>query len=306
MAGFNQRARAEFGDLPAIAGQSAFDPSESSMPARVKLRLTRRRNSVLPLRSMAHRRILLTNDDGIEAPGLKALEESLASLGDVLVVAPEREMSGTSQSISLHTPVRLRKIDANHFAVSGTPADAVILALHHLLGEKPDLAVSGINPGANLGENLLYSGTVAAANEATLHGVPAIAVSHASRKDLNFAVAAAFAAELGAKVLAEGLPPGVLLNVNVPRGEVLGVRLTHQSRKITQNIVFEKKDPRGRPYYWHDETVDFGQAEPGSDYAAIRAHQISITPLQADRTDYPSLNHLSSWIPSLDAKLNEA
>ncbi len=252
---------------------------------------------------MAGKRILVTNDDGISAPGLKALEASLAQVGEVTVVAPEREMSATSQSITVHAPLRVHRLDERHYAVSGTPADAIILALHQLLPEKPELVVSGVNPGGNLGENVVYSGTVAAALEATLHGVPAIAVSLTSRRSLDFGAAAAFAAELAAQVLREGLPPGVMLNVNVPRGEVRGVRLTHQSRKISQNVIHEKKDPRGRSYYWQDETLSVDDIEPDSDYAAIRDRQISITPLQADRTDYPSLNHLSRWLMALQPKV---
>src|SRR6516225_6479207 len=244
-------------------------------------------------------RILITNDDGIRAGGLRALEKGLAHLGEITVVAPDREMSATSQSITIHSPLRVQVIDDHHYAISGTPADAIILALHQLLRQKPDLVVSGINPGANLGENVIYSGTVAAAMEATLHGVPAIAVSFASRKEPDFTAAAAFAARLAAKVLQEGLPQGVMLNVNVPRGEVRGVRVTRQSQKITQNIIHEKKDPRGRPYYWQDENIAREKVEPDSDYAAIINREISITPLQADRTDYGSLNHLSGWLASL-------
>jgi len=215
------------------------------------------------------------------------------------VVAPDREMSGTSQSISVHAPLRVRQLDERHYAVSGTPADTVIIGLYHLLAQKPELVVSGINPGGNLGENVIYSGTVAAAMEAVLHGVPSLAISLASRKQLDFSGAAAFAAQLAAKVLEEGLPAGVMLNVNVPRGEVCGVRLTRQSQKISQNLVLEKKDPRGRPYYWLDETVELSEVEPDSDYAAILAHEVSVTPLHVDRTHYPSFNHLSRWLPAL-------
>jgi 5'-nucleotidase len=244
------------------------------------------------------KRILITNDDGIRAEGLKALEKGLARLGEITVVAPDREMSATSQSITIHSPLRVHLIDDHHYAISGTPADAMILALHQLLQDKPELVVSGINPGANLGENVIYSGTVAAAMEATLHGVPAVAISLASRMGTDFTTAAEFAAQLAARVLEEGLPNGVMLNVNVPRGEVRGVRITRQSQKITQNIIHEKKDPRGRPYYWQDENIIREKVEPDSDYAAIINHEISITPLQADRTDYRSLNHLSSWLSS--------
>jgi 5'/3'-nucleotidase len=244
-------------------------------------------------------RILITNDDGIHSPGLKALESAMAPLGDVIVVAPDSERSATSQSITIHSPLRVYALDERHYAVSGTPADAVILALHQLMKTPPQLVVSGVNPGANLGENLIYSGTVAGALEATLHGVPALAISLASRKQHEFSVAAAFAAELAAQVLKEGLPPGVMLNVNVPRGQPKGVRFTCQSRKITQNIILEKHDPRGRPYYWQDESVAFENVEADSDYSAILAHEISITPLQADRTDYPSLKRLSGWTAAL-------
>jgi 5'-nucleotidase len=251
------------------------------------------------------KQILLTNDDGIHAPGLKALEEGLASIGEVTVVAPDKEMSGSSQSITVHVPLRVRQLDERHYAVSGTPADTVIIGLYHLLPQKPDLVVSGINPGGNLGENVVYSGTVAAAMEAALHGVPSIAISLATRKQLDFSGAAAFAAQLAAKVLEEGLPAGVMLNVNVPRGEVSGVRLTRQSQKISQNLVLEKKDPRGRSYYWLDETVERSEAEPDSDYAAIFAHDVSVTPLQVDRTHYPSLNHLSHWLPALQVTVDK-
>ncbi|MEJ2007558.1 MAG: 5'/3'-nucleotidase SurE [Acidobacteriota bacterium] len=244
-------------------------------------------------------RILLTNDDGIGAAGLKALERALIPLGDVTVIAPDGERSGSSQSLTLHQPLRVRKIDDHHYAVAGTPTDAVILAIYQLLPQKPHLVVSGINPGGNLGENLIYSGTVAAAQEAALHGVPSLAISLASRKAEDYSGAAAFALELAGRVLREGLPPGIALNVNVPNGAIRGVRLTRQSQKISQNLVCEKKDPRGRPYYWLDETLEHHKVEPDSDYAAIFAHEISITPLEVDRTHYASLNHLSAWLPGL-------
>ena len=248
---------------------------------------------------MPSKRILITNDDGITAPGIKALEQSLAALGEVTVVAPDREMSATSQSITLHTPIRVHRIDARHYGIGGTPADSVIMALYKILPQRPDLVVSGINPGGNLGENVVYSGTVGGANEAAVHGVPSFAISLASRKDLDFTGAAAFAVQLATRILEEGLEPGVCLNVNVPRGEVRGVRITRQSQKISQNLVVEQKDPRGRPHYWLDESIEFDEVEPDSDYGALRAREISVTPLQVDRTHYPSLNHLSRWLPGL-------
>jgi 5'-nucleotidase len=251
------------------------------------------------------KQILLTNDDGIHAEGLKALEQTLAPLGEVTVVAPDREMSASSQSISVHAPLRVYAFDERHYAVTGTPADAVILAIYRLLPTRPDLVISGINPGGNLGENVVYSGTVAAAMEATLHKVPAFAISLATRKQLDFSSAANFAAQLAERILEKGLPPGVMLNVNVPRGGVRGVRVTRQSQKISRNLVQEKQDPRGRPYFWLDETAKLEDAEPDSDYAAIRAHEISVSPLQVDRTDYSRLNDLSQWLPALQVSVGK-
>jgi len=248
---------------------------------------------------MEKKRILLTNDDGIGAAGLRALEEALSPLGDVTVVAPDSERSGSSQALTLHQPLRVKTLDDHHFAVGGTPTDTVILALYQLLPQKPHLVVSGINPGGNLGENLIYSGTVAAAQEAALHGVPSFAISLVGRDPEDFSGACGIAFQLAGRILQEGLPPGIALNVNVPRHEIRGVRLTRQSQKISQNVVQEKKDPRGRPYYWLDETLPHRKVEPDSDYAAIFAHEVSITPLEVDRTHHPSLNHLSSWLPDL-------
>ena len=249
--------------------------------------------------SMGNKRILLTNDDGIGTLGLNALEKALSPLGEVTVVAPDSERSGSSQALTLHQPLRVKRLDDRHFAVGGTPADTVILALYQLLPQKPHLVVSGINPGGNLGENLLYSGTVAAAQEAALHGVPSFAISLVGRDPEDFSRAGGVAFELAGRILREGLPPGVALNVNVPNHEIRGVRMTRQSQKISQNLVCEKKDPRGKSYYWLDETLPHRRVEPDSDYAAIFAHEVSITPLEVDRTHHPSLNHLSAWLPEL-------
>ena len=250
---------------------------------------------------MATKRILITNDDGINAPGIKALEQALARVGEVTVVAPDREMSAASQSFTLHTPIRLHRVDEHHFAIGGTPTDSVIMALYHILPQRPDLVVSGINPGGNMGENVGYSGTVGAAMEAAVHQVPSFAVSLVSRKSLDFSAAATFAAQLAGRILEEGLEPGVCLNVNVPPGEVRGVRVTRQSQKISQNLVVEQKDPRGGAHYWFDETVELTDAEPDSDYGAVFAHHISVTPLQVDRTHYPSLNSIAHWLPAFQA-----
>ncbi|MFQ5817652.1 MAG: 5'/3'-nucleotidase SurE [Terriglobia bacterium] len=245
--------------------------------------------------------ILLTNDDGINADGLTALEEALQEHAELTVVAPHLERSASSHAISLQQPIRYEKISERKFAVEGTPVDSVILALNYLCEVAPDLVIAGINRGANLGENIFYSGTVAAAFEAVLNRVPAFAISVASREVYRYDVAAAFAVELGLKMLESEVPKGVVLNVNVPEPWRNGVRLTRQSRKITKNYVVESLDPRGRNCYWLHERVDLARIEPDSDYAAVRAGSISITPLQIDRTEHNLLRHLAGWVEELNS-----
>ena len=224
-------------------------------------------------------RILVTNDDGIHAEGLRALAEALAELGCVTCVAPHREMSATSHSISLYQPIRYESAGKDRYAVQGTPADCVTLALSHILRERPHLVVSGINRGANLGHNVFYSGTVGAAVEGTLRGVPSIAISVCTKEEFRTAGAAAFAAQLAERVLAEGLPPGVTLNVNVPEEWKGGARITSLGQQIGLNFVKESVDPGGRSYFWVYEETDDSRITPNSDYAAIREGQISVTPL---------------------------
>ena len=245
--------------------------------------------------------ILLTNDDGLHSEGLVALEEVLRGLATVWVVAPSREMSATSHSISLQRPIRVDQLGERRFAVDGTPADSVILALSKLLPVKPDLCIAGINKGGNMGENIFYSGTVAAALEAVLNHVPAIAISVVGRNRHEFEPAAEFARKLAEKILQEGLPKNLTLNVNVPQPWTNGVRITRQSHKITKNLLVENIDPRGRKYYWLHEQVDLEQIAPDTDYAAVQAGSISLTPLHLDRTDHRALNHLSHWAKELSA-----
>jgi 5'-nucleotidase len=250
---------------------------------------------------MGGHNILLTNDDGVHAEGLQALEEALQEISaTVWVVAPLQEMSATSHAISLQRPVRYLEISERKFAVEGTPADAVILALNKLLQVEPDLVIAGINRGGNMGENVFYSGTLAAAFEAVLNRVPAFAISVASRADFRFEVAAAFAVRLAEKLLREPLSGGTVLNVNVPHPWRNGVRLTRQSRKITKNLLVESIDPRGRPYYWIHEQVDLARIQPDTDYAAIQAGSISVTPLEIDRTEIGALDRLTEWIEDLN------
>ena len=245
--------------------------------------------------------VLLTNDDGIQAPGLKALAAGLDGFGTVSIVAPHREQSGAAQSLTLRQPIICHKVGEREWAVEGTPADAVIVALHRLLPEPPDLVISGINFGANLGENVYYSGTVGAAREGALHHIPSLAISLCSKgADAKFDDAARIARSAAEQVLKEGLPDQVLLNINVPQPWAGGVKFTRQSKKITRNQLSEGKDPRGRVYYWLFEQRIDKDVAPDSDYEAIFSGAVSITPLHLDPTDTKSLNHLSHWAQPID------
>ena len=245
--------------------------------------------------------IVITNDDGIFAPGLRALVKGLEGLGTISVVAPSRERSAAAQSLTLRQPIYCDEVAEREWAVEGTPADAMIIALHTLFPEKPDLVISGINRGGNLGENVYYSGTVGAAMEAAINHVPAIAISLSYRgKDFNFEPAAQFARRLVPLVFKEGIPAGIVLNVNVPNKWKGDVRFTRQSSKITRNILQPGQDPRGRKYYWLHEQEVKEEVGPDTDYAAIFDGAISITPLELDHTHVPSLNHLSHWAKELE------
>ncbi|MGA2510972.1 MAG: 5'/3'-nucleotidase SurE [Candidatus Acidiferrales bacterium] len=245
--------------------------------------------------------ILITNDDGIHAPGLRALVEALKEMATITVVAPSRERSAGAQSLTLRQPIYCDEIGEREYSIEGTPADAMILAFHTLLKQKPDLVVSGINRGGNAGENIYYSGTVGAAMEAAINRVPAIAVSVAYRgREFDFAPAAHFTRTIVPLILREGLPPGVLLNINVPQDWTGEVRFTRQSSKITRNLLQPGSDPRGRRYYWLSEQQFTEGIDPDTDHAAIRDGAISITPLEVDHTHSPSLKHLSHWAKSLE------
>jgi len=248
--------------------------------------------------------ILLTNDDGIHAPGLRALVKGLAGLGTVSVVAPSQERSAAAQSLTVRHPIFCERIAEREWAIEGTPADAMMVALHRLFPKPPDLVISGINKGPNLGENVFYSGTVGAATEAVINHVPAIAISLAHRGDgFVFDHAARFARQLAELILGRGLLTGVLLNVNVPLDWNGGVRLTRQSAKLTRTVLQEGADPRGRVYYWLTEEPVTDLPDPESDYAAVFAGHVSVTPIELERTHEPSLNHLSGWVDLLQADL---
>jgi 5'-nucleotidase len=236
--------------------------------------------------------ILVCNDDGILSEGLTALAEAVGAHGRVVVVAPDREQSAVSHALTLHRPLRIDEVGHDRFTVDGTPTDCVNLAINAILKTRPALVVSGINKGANLGDDVTYSGTVSAAMEGTLLGVPSIAVSQIGRGPWDFAIAADFAARLVARVLADPMPPDTLLNVNVPRfadGESpSGVALTRMGKRRYGDAIVEKVDPRGRKYYWiGGEELAFVEEE-GTDFHACSRGQISVTPIHLDLTNYAS------------------
>jgi 5'-nucleotidase len=238
-------------------------------------------------------RILVTNDDGIHSEGIIMLARALERLGDVTVVAPSHEMSAASHSLTLMRPLRIDRIDDRHYSVDGTPTDCVTLAMGLLLKDaRPDIVLSGINKGPNLGDDQSYSGTVAGALEASIHGLPGIAVSLVTRTEFDFSYAADFAARVAERVLADGLPKGTLLSINVPPGPVRGVRVTRQGVKVVRPVIIEGVDPRQRPYYWLSEELGAWQEQPGSDYEAVRDGLVSITPLRNDLTDHGALEAL--------------
>jgi 5'-nucleotidase len=249
---------------------------------------------------MEHPLLLVTNDDGVNAPGIKALAAALGALGEVHVVAPDREVSACAQSLTLKHPLRAEQIEERVHAVDGTPADCVNLAIAKLLPRRPDLVVSGINRGANLGEDVFYSGTVGGAREGTFFGVPSLAVSLAVRSgDIDFGAAADFASRLTAMVLEKGLPERTLLNVNVPPGEPRGAAITVQGRREHEGTILEGLDPRRRTYYWIEEGVDHWHRDDMSDIHAVQQGLISITPLQTDTTHHAVVPAFRAWEAAL-------
>jgi 5'-nucleotidase len=242
-------------------------------------------------------RILITNDDGIHAEGIEALENALREVGDVFVVAPESEMSGASHSLTLSRPLRIRRIDERHWTVDGTPTDCVTLALNRILPfeQRPHICASGINHGANLGDDATYSGTVAGAMEATILGVPAIAFSLAVSRNQDFTASAKIAKQITEKAIKEGLPNGTLLNINIPKGEPKGIRVTKQGFKDARPIISEHTDPRGKLYYWIGEERNGFHAEGGTDFEAIDEGFVSVTPMRSDLTNHQAIELLKTW-----------
>jgi len=242
--------------------------------------------------------LLLSNDDGINSQGLKTLEKTLQDIAQIWVVAPDRERNAIGRALTLHRPLRVNKIAARRFAVNGTPSDCVSLAINGLLPEKPDLVVSGINKGANLGDDVSYSGTISAAFEATVQGVPAFAISLAARNNFKFQPSALFAKKIARVLLRHRLPLDTFLNINVPDTngrEVTTCAITRMGKSIYDNSVIEKVDPRGGKYYWIGGKEIKFQPVDESDFQAIADGVISITPLKTDHTNYAFIETLKKW-----------
>jgi 5'-nucleotidase len=244
--------------------------------------------------------ILITNDDGYRAPGLVALREAVKDLGDVQVIAPDRERSACGQGITIKGPLTVEKIDDTTLAVDGTPADCVVLALANLLPKHPNVILSGINRGANLGDDVYYSGTVGGAREAAFWGIPAAACSLVTRgKPLDFTEAAKYSRRVCEILLTNPPASGVLLNLNVPDGpasEVHGIKVTRQGMRGHASGVSVTKDSRGRAFYWIAEPFDKWDAADGDDMAAIRAGYASITPLGKDTTSHADVDAITRVI----------
>ncbi len=242
--------------------------------------------------------LLLTNDDGILAPALKQLREALSDLGRVVTVAPDRDQSATSHSLTLHRPFRIHRHDTDVYSVDGTPTDCVVTAFHGLLEQTPDMVISGINHGPNMGEDVFYSGTVAAAIEGTLQGAPSIAVSLASRELTDFVAQARFVGRLVRHVIAHGLPRRQLLNVNLPFrpwDAIRGVQVTRLGSRVYRDTLIKKVDPRGRDYYWIGGEDPIWEAREGTDFHAVDAGFISVTPMRLDLTDDRALEEMKGW-----------
>lgn len=244
--------------------------------------------------------ILLSNDDGYFAPGILALREALQGLGRLVVCCPSAEQSAQSHALTMHRPLRIRKIEEDYFAVDGTPTDSVLLGLHVILkGKTPNLLVSGINAGPNLGDDISYSGTVSAAFEGTVYNVPSIAFSLACHRPEHFDTAKKVAREISEWVLETGLPRGVTLNVNVPdipEAQLRGRRVTVQGKRHFEDLISEIRDPHGRRFYWIGGTRVVPEQDPRSDIQALQEGFVSVTPLRLDLTAPDALE----WIAPLD------
>jgi 5'-nucleotidase len=238
-------------------------------------------------------RILVTNDDGVYSEGLRKLAAALRPIGEVIIVAPDREQSAASHALTLNRPLRLLKLQENEYIVDGTPSDCVNLAILNVLkNDRPDIIVSGINFGPNLGDDVTYSGTISAAFEGALLHIPSIAFSALVGEHFSFDRCAEFAGELTRIALTEHRDPRVILNVNFPVGEFAGVRITTLGQRVYAEGVIERKDPRGRSYYWIGGEPPVWHPGEGTDFDALKNGYVSITPLHLDLTDHRSIPRL--------------
>jgi 5'-nucleotidase len=249
-------------------------------------------------------KILLSNDDGYRAPGIQCLAKHVSTVAPVIVVAPERDRSGASNSLTLDVPLRVHEVAEGLYGVEGTPTDCVHLAVTGLFDEEPDMVISGINAGANMGDDVLYSGTVAAAMEGRFLGLPAIAVSLAGREMLHYETAARAVLRLMEHLEAEPLPQDTILNVNVPDipwEQVAGFEATRLGHRHKSEPVIKATDPRNRPVYWIGPAGPEQDAGPGTDFFAVRNNRISVTPIQVDLTRYQALDSVSDWLRGMDS-----
>jgi 5'-nucleotidase len=243
-------------------------------------------------------RILLTNDDGIASPALAQLRRVLSPYGRVITIAPDRNQSATSHSLTLHRPLRIQEVGEDTYSVDGTPTDCVLVAFHGQLGDKPDLVVSGINHGPNMGEDVFYSGTVAAAIEGVLQGVPGVAASLVTRQSSDFHEPADVVGRILRQFLEKGLTRRRLINLNIPYlpvDAIRGVRITRLGTRIYEDTLVRKVDPRGRDYYWIGGEDPVWRPDEGTDFHAVDAGYVSLTPLQLELTDAAARAELQSW-----------
>jgi 5'-nucleotidase len=246
--------------------------------------------------------ILITNDDGINSDGIHILKEKLSDLARVVIIAPDQERSASGHSISLNRPLRVNKIGEDIFITDGTPSDCINLGASGFLPKKPDLVIAGINKSPNLGDDVTYSGTVAAAMEGTILGIPSFAISMAEDSNLDFTFAAKFARRVCVFLGERKLPHNTFLNINVPNlpeEEIRGVEITRLGRRVYRNKLVKRVDPRGRFYYWIGGEKPLGVEEEGTDFKTIAEHKVSITPLHLDMTNYLFAEELKRWIPNL-------
>lgn len=244
-------------------------------------------------------KILISNDDGYLSTGINALANALSKVADIVVVAPDRNQSGASNSLTLHTPLRIQKVRDDHYFVNGTPSDCVHLALSGFLEEEPDIVVSGINHGANLGDDVIYSGTVAAAMEGRFLGFPAIAISLVGQRATHFDTAARVACGLIERLQTKPLPNDVILNVNVPDrpyDELAGIRAARLGFRHRSEAMIRSKDPYGRSIYWIGPAGKGQDAGEGTDFAALQSGAVAVTPLKVDLTRHESLPRIGEWL----------